>query len=194
MLQNIKNKYGFNNFQIAFLIFQVSMTLFGVFLCIARFTTELSVLGYAECALMLIGLLSLVWYVFVGYKKGELVFNVITLLFALVILFSTVVSTVIVEAPVLVALSMISFGLVLSILNMKSDNKYRSLLVKVVIFLELAIWAFAFFYLGEPGASFGEAGFLGFIKNVYMINRFFIACMLGLCYLAHEKKMALNAQ
>jgi hypothetical protein len=194
MLKNIKNKYGFNNFQIAFLIFQVSMTLFGVFLCVARFTTELSALGYAECALMLIALLSLVWYVFVGYKKGELVFNIITLLFAVVILFSTVVSTVIVEAPVLVALSMISFGLVLSILNMKSDNKYRSYLVKVIIILEFVIWAFAFFYLGEPGASFSEAGFLGFIKNVYMINRFFIACMLGLCYLAHEKKMALNAQ
>ena len=110
MIKNIKNNYGFNNFQIAFLIFQVSMTLFGIFLCGARLTTELSGLGYAECILTLIGLLSLVWYVFVGFKKGELVFDIITIFFAVIVLFSTVVSTVIVEAPVLVALSMITFG------------------------------------------------------------------------------------
>ena len=128
-----------------------------------------------------------------GYKKGEKAFDAMALLFAVIVLFSTVVSTVIVKVPVLVALSMITFGFVLSIINMNKSNKYRSYLVKVVIIIEFAIWLFAFIYLGEPGASFGESGALGFVKNVYMINRFFIACMLGLCYLVSEKKNSLNA-
>lgn len=193
MMNKIKNKYRLNNFQIGFLIFQVTMTVFGVFLCVARFTTELSTLGYIECSLMLIGLLALLWYVFMGYKKGEKAFDAMALLFAVIVLFSTVVSTVIVKVPVLVALSMITFGFVLSIINMNKSNKYRSYLVKAVIIIEFAIWLFAFIYLGEPGASFGESGALGFVKNVYMINRFFIACMLGLCYLVSEKKNSLNA-
>lgn len=193
MMNKIKIKYGLNNFQIGFLIFQVTMTVFGVFLCVARFTTELSTLGYIECCLMLIGLLALLWYVFMGYKKGEKAFDAMALLFAVIVLFSTAVSTVIVKVPVLVALSMITFGFVLSIINLDKSNKYRSYLVKAVIIIEFAIWLFAFIYLGEPGASFGESGALGFVKNVYMINRFFFACMLGLCYLVSEKKNSLNA-
>ena len=193
MMNKIKTKYGLNNFQIGFLIFQVTMTVFGVFLCVARFTTKLSALGYIECSLMSIGLLALLWYVFMGYKKGEKAFDAMALLFAVIVLFSTAVSTVIVKVPVLVALSMITFGFVLSIINMDKSNKYRSYLVKAVIILEFTIWLFAFLYLGEPGATFGESGALGFVKNVYMINRFFIACMLGLCYLVSEKKNSLNA-
>jgi hypothetical protein len=89
---------------------------------------------------------------------------------------------------------MITFGLVLVIVNMKNGNKYRANLVRAVIIIEFVIWLLAFLYLGKPGAALTDGGFLGFINNVYMINRFFIACMLGLCCLAHDKRISLSAK
>lgn len=188
--KDIKNNYNLTPFHIALLVFQVIMLFFGIFLCVARLINGLTATGYVDCIVSLAALITTVWYVFHGYVKGEKMFDFNALMVALVILISTAVSTLHVKTPILVALSMLSFGFILVVINQKRGNKYRPILLTLTVILEFIIWLSAFFLFGEPGALAVNGDFFGFVDNIYMLVRFIIAEMLGLCYFAHERKKA----